>query len=217
MNSLIKENELEVAKSSLKAQQEERRRIAKQLHDSIGSNLAGIKLQLANLKETDTTQNNVLEQIDQTYELVRDISHDLIPKRFKQDAFTTLVQDYLKTIEEASPIQISFSAYPEHAVNGLKDVLKVEIYSILQELITNTLKHAKAKTVEVHLNLHDNIFQLIYEDDGIGFDQNITARGIGLENVKERLGQLSGNVNIDSVLNRGTAITIEIPVHDHAA
>lgn len=217
MNSLIKENELEVAKSSLNAQQEERRRIAKQLHDSIGSNLAGIKLQLANLKESDTTQHNVLEQIDQTYELVRDISHDLIPKRFKQDAFTTLVQDYLKTIEEASHIQISFSAYPEHAVNGLKDEFKVEIYSILQELITNTLKHAKAKTVEVHLNLHDSIFQLLYEDDGIGFDQNKTARGIGLENVKERLGQLSGNVNIDSVLNRGTAITIEIPVHDHAA
>ena len=142
MNSLIKENELEVAKSSLKAQQEERRRIAKQLHDSIGSNLAGIKLQLANLKESDTTQHSVLEQIDQTYELVRDISHDLIPKRFKQDAFTTLVQDYLKTIEEASPIQVSFSAYPEHAVNGLKEALKVEIYSILQELITNTLKHA---------------------------------------------------------------------------
>jgi len=67
------------------------------------------------------------------------------------------------------------------------------------------------------LNLHDSIFQLLYEDDGIGFDQNKTARGIGLENVKERLGQLSGNVNIDSVLNRGTAITIEIPVHDHAA
>ena len=217
MNSLIKENELEVAKSSLNAQQEERRRIAKQLHDSIGSNLAGIKLQLANLKESDTTQHNVLEQIDQTYELVRDISHDLIPKRFKQDAFTTLVQDYLKTIEEASPIQISFSAYPEHAVNGLKDELKVEIYSILLELITNTLKHAKAKTDEVLLNLHDSIFQLLYEDDGIGFDQNKTARGIGLENVKERLGQLSGNVNIDSVLNRGTAITIEIPVHDHAA
>lgn len=216
MSSLVQENELEIAKSSLNAQQEERRRIAKQLHDSIGSNLAGIKLQLAQLKETDTAQSDILKQIDQTYELVRDISHDLIPKQFKQDAFTELVQNYLNTIKEASPIQITFLAHPETEINALQDVLKVEIYSMLQELMTNTLKHAEASTVEVHFNLHDKVFQLLFEDDGKGFEPIPTSAGIGLANVKERLRKLKGKVNIDSVLKRGTAITIEIPITDHA-
>ena len=200
----------------MNAQQEERRKIAKQLHDSIGSNLAGIKLQLANFPGNDKNPNHILTQIDETYQQVRDLSHDLIPKKFKQDAFSSLIREYLKTIAEASKIEFEFSVFPKQAVDTLEEALKIEIYTIIQELLTNTLKHACARRVELHLHLDGKLLQLLFEDDGVGFDTMKTTKGIGLTNIKDRLTALKGKLRIDSVLNRGTAITIEIPIEPYA-
>ncbi|WP_422857901.1 tetratricopeptide repeat-containing sensor histidine kinase [Flagellimonas sp. S174] len=217
MGALIKENELMLTKTSLKAQQEERRRISQQLHDSIGSNLAGIKLQLANLQDDSKGSNLILDKIDETYQQVRDISHDLIPKKFAQDAFSTLLREYVENITKSSNVQFEFSVFPEEAVDTLSEVVKIEIYAIVQELVTNTIKHADAKSIELHINLDGNILNVLYEDDGIGFDTSKTAKGIGLSNIEDRLSSLSGNLNIDSIINRGTAITIEIPIQLDAA
>ena len=216
MGALIKENELMLTKTTLNAQQEERRKIAKQLHDSIGSNLAGIKLQLANFPGNDKNPNHILTQIDETYQQVRDLSHDLIPKKFKQDAFSSLIREYLKTIAEASKIEFEFSVFPKQAVDTLEEALKIEIYTMIQELLTNTLKHACARRVELHLHLDGQLLQLLFEDDGVGFDTMKTTKGIGLTNIKDRLTALQGKLRIDSVLNRGTAITIEIPIEPYA-
>ncbi|MEM9361580.1 MAG: ATP-binding protein [Bacteroidota bacterium] len=217
MGALIKENELMLTKTSLDAQQEERRRIAQQLHDSIGSNLAGIKLQLANLQGNTKDSNLILNQIDETYRQVRDISHDLIPKKFTQDAFSSLLSEYLENIGKSSGVEFEFSVFPEQAVDTLKEAIKIEIYAIVQELITNTLKHANAKSIELHINLDNAILSVLYEDDGVGFDTQKTSKGIGLSNIEDRLTSLNGHLNIDSILNRGTAVTIEIPIESHAA
>ncbi|MEO0902765.1 MAG: histidine kinase, partial [Bacteroidota bacterium] len=170
MGALIKENELMLTKTSLDAQQEERRRIAQQLHDSIGSNLAGIKLQLANLPSSTKDSNLILNQIDKTYQQVRDISHDLIPKKFEQDAFSSLLSQYLENIGKSSGVKYEFSVFPKQAVDTLSEAVKIEIYTIIQELITNTLKHANAKSIELHINLDNKILSVLYEDDGIGFN-----------------------------------------------
>ncbi len=217
MGTLIKENELMLTKASLDAQQEERRRIAQQLHDSIGSNLAGIKLQLGNLQSNTKNTDLILEQIDETYQQVRDISHDLIPKKFAQGAFSSLISEYVKNIAESSAIEFEFSVFPERAVDTLSEGIKIEIYAIVQELITNTIKHASAKSIELHINLNNDVLNVLYEDDGVGFDTLKTTKGIGLVNIEDRLTSLNGHLNIDSILNRGTAITIEIPIESHAA
>ena len=217
MGALIKENELMLTKTSLDAQQEERRRIAQQLHDSIGSNLAGIKLQLANLPSSTKDSNLILNQIDETYQQVRDLSHDLIPKKFEQDAFSSLLSQYLENLGKSSGVKYEFSVFPEQAVDTLSESIKIEIYTIIQELITNTIKHANAKSIELHINLDNNILSVLYEDDGIGFDTLKTTKGIGISNIEDRLTSLNGHLNIDSILNRGTAVTIEIPIESHAA
>ena len=80
-------------------------------------------------------------------------------------------------------------------------------------MLTNTLKHAKAKNVEIHVNIHNKTLQMLFEDNGVGFDKEKMRTGIGLQNIKSRLEALQGNINIDSTINRGTAVTIEIPIN----
>lgn len=212
IKTLMNKQELALAKAGLNAQHLERSRIAKQLHDSIGGNLAGIKLQLSNPNLDRHTQKEVANQINETYELVREISHDLTPKKFIQDDFSILLKDYLERIDQNATVEISFSAHPKERINLISEKIKVELYQITQELITNTLKHAEAKHVDLHLNVLDNTLQLLFEDDGKGFNVKSLPQGIGLKNVKQRLQHLHGTITIDSALQRGTAITIEIPV-----
>jgi len=211
ITALLSSQELELTRTSLEAQQDERHRIAKQLHDGIGGNLAGIKLQLANIK-TSVLQKEVMHQVNETYELVRDISHDLVPKKFNQNAFTFLIENYIEQLQKNSELEITFSAYPKDKINDLPEKLKVEFYQITQELFTNTLKHANASNIEVHINIHNTTLQLIFEDDGKGFKVENFRKGIGLQNIESRLQPLNANLIIDSTSNRGTVVTIEVPL-----
>ncbi len=214
ITSLLHTQELELARTSLEAQREERHRIAKQLHDSIGGNLAGIKLQLANVKESSKNQKTIIKQVNETYELVRDISHDLVPKKFHQNAFTFLIENYIAQLRDSSELKVNFYAHPKAKVNEIPSKLKVELYQILQELFTNTIKHANAKNVEVHLNILDSELQLLYEDDGRGFAIEKIGKGIGLQNIESRLQQLNSSLMLDSAPKRGTVVTIEIPLKE---
>ena len=210
---LLNEQELKLARTSLQAQQEERSRIAQQLHDSIGGNLAGIKLQMANIEDKNELQKGIMNQINETYELVREISHDLTPRKFNENAFTLLIGEYVEKIKNNSQLEITFQAHPKERINNLGEPLKVSIYQIVQELFTNTIKHAKAKQVELHLTLHKNMFQLLFEDDGSGFNMNNTKNGIGLYNIENKIQQWNGTLHLDSAVGRGTVVTIEIPIN----
>jgi len=209
---LLNEQELNLAKTALEAQQEERTRIAQQLHDSIGGNLAGIKLQLGNLENKNPLQKEIMGQVNETYELVRDISHDLIPKKFNQHAFSILISEYVQKIENSSAMEVTFLAHPKNLINNLRESLKVELYQIIQELFTNTIKHAKAKTVELHITIFENMVQVLFEDDGVGFETSRAKKGIGLNNIENRLQLLNAHMIMDSAIGRGTVVTIEIPL-----
>ncbi|QCX38722.1 histidine kinase [Aureibaculum algae] len=211
VSALIREQELKLVKASVEAQDEERTRIARELHDSIGGNLAAIKMQMNNLNDN-ADSSAIISQIDETYQQVREISHNLIPSKFSQNAFTTLISEYINKLDKSSDQDIVFMPYPEEKINVLDESIQVEVFNIIQELVTNTLKYAKAKNVEIHLNVHNNSLQLLFEDNGIGFDQSKTPTGIGLQNIKSRLDKLNAALNIDSSINHGTAVTIEIPL-----
>ena len=212
VTTLKQEQELNLIKASIEGQDEERKRIAQELHDSIGGNLAGIKLQFASMEGDPEKLNNITGQIDETYQLVRDISHTLVPKKFKQNAFTELIREYTKSISSSGELQVSFHPHPENEINDIDEKHQMEVYKIIQELMTNTLKHAKATSVEIHLSFIDNDLSLLFEDNGTGFDTANNTDGIGFQNIKNRINELSGALHIDSALERGTVISIEIPL-----
>ncbi len=212
VTALKQEQELNLIKAAVEGQDEERKRIAQELHDSIGGNLAGIKLQLASIDTGSEKLKTITHQLDETYQLVRNISHTLIPKKFKRHAFTELIQEYIKTISSTGELAIGLYPHPEELVNTIDEKIQVELFKIIQELMTNTLKHASADQVDIHLGIIDNGLSLLFEDNGKGFETSKTTHGIGFENINSRVAELKGTLHIDSSKNRGTVIAIEIPV-----
>ncbi|WP_378172149.1 histidine kinase [Aquimarina sp. SS2-1] len=210
--TLISDQELKMIKASVKGQDKERKRIAQELHDSIGGNLAAIKLQFSNLSENYTELDTMYQQIDETYQQVRTLSHNLIPKKFSQNKFVALLKEYMQNIGDASNLTINIQAYPENEVNIINPKFHNEIFAILQELITNTIKHAKASIVDIQIDITQHTIHLIFEDNGKGFDTSKNVTGIGLSNIKNRLQNLQGTFVIDSNLKRkGTIFIMEIP------
>ncbi|MHA7060217.1 tetratricopeptide repeat-containing sensor histidine kinase [Aquimarina sp. M1] len=211
ISSLLKDQELKVIKASVEGQDKERKRIAQELHDSIGGNLAAIKLQLNNSeKKNESALKGINDQIDDTYELVRSISHDLIPKKFSKNNFCDVLEEYFNNIGGASKLNTTFNAFPRKTIDALDETLQVETFKIIQELVTNSIKHAKASAIELQFNFVDNELNILFEDDGVGFNLDKNVEGIGFRNIRSRLNKISGTIDIDSRIKRGTIINIEI-------
>lgn len=212
LDSILKDRELELIRAAIDGQYKERKRIAQELHDSIGGNLAAIRLQLNNIGNLKNNQLNFIKkQLDETYEQVRNLSHDLIPKKFSKNKFSDVIEEYLNNIRDASSLNTSSSIYPRKKIDQLNEIVLLELFRIIQELVTNTLKHAKASEAELHLNLLPGKLNMLFEDNGVGFDHENKTDGIGLDNIQCRLKKLNGVMVIDSKHKRGTVINIEIP------
>lgn len=212
--SLVKDQELKLIKAAIKGQDKARTKIAKELHDSIGGNLAAIKLQLNGVVTNPDAVQNIQKQLDETYQQVRDLSHNLIPEKFSQNNFCSLLEEYQKNLAGINNLKTTFAAYPRSKIDLIADNMQMEIYKIIQELVTNTLKHAKATSIELQLNCVEDNLNILFEDNGIGFDSQKKESGIGFKNIISRLNTISGSMEIDSMLSRGTIINIEIPLNN---
>ncbi|KAF2083079.1 tetratricopeptide repeat-containing sensor histidine kinase [Flavobacterium sharifuzzamanii] len=213
LNSILKEQELELIRAEISGQDKERQRISQELHDSIGGNLAAIKLQVNHLNSSNFSNiQKISQQLDETYQQVRNLSHTLLLKKFNQNNFLEVLESYLKNIGDVSGIKISCIPYPKKGINVLDENIQIEIFKIIQELLTNTIKHAKASEIEIQLNYIENILNLLFEDNGVGFEIENISRGIGFINMENRINKLNGTFVIDSKLKRGTIFNIEIPL-----
>ncbi|GEP90661.1 two-component sensor histidine kinase [Chitinophaga terrae (ex Kim and Jung 2007)] len=210
--ALLKDKELELLKASVSGQEKERKRIAGELHDSIGGNLAAIKLQLSDPTRVNRMES-LIRQLDDTYRQVRDLSHDLVPQKFSNTGFADLITGYIRQFDMPGNAVITFHAFPAEEIDRIGTSLKVELYKIIQELITNAQKHSQASKVEIQLTQLDGVLKLLFEDDGRGFSLETVKYGIGFQNIRERVKLFDGVFSIDSFPSRGTVIDIEIPLN----
>ena len=212
--TLKKEQELLKIKALIEGQNKERNRIAKELHDGVGGQLASVNLSLShinsNLKSPEIQRLNTT--LSNTFSELRTLSHRLSSNYLKGKSFEILMCDLKNLYENSGSFDIEISVYPEDCLKEIHSILKHNLYRILQELITNSLKHAAAKRVQMSFNLHTNLLIVMFEDDGKGFDVKSTKNGIGLKNIKERIALINSTMTIDSTLNKGTHICIEIPL-----
>ncbi len=211
IDGLMKEQELKLIKASIIAQDKERKRVAQELHDTIGNNLSAIKLQFNTLSAPTAMANQIGKKIDETCNQIRELSHDLLPDKIRQNDFSEILTEYLKSIENATQISVNLSFYKVQLINKLKKAIQNHIFAIIQELTSNTIKHSGANRISIQVDLLPNGLFLFFEDNGKGFDTHaIKNHGIGLKNIKTRIEELSGNLTIDSRINHGTLVKIEI-------
>ncbi|GAA4276732.1 tetratricopeptide repeat-containing sensor histidine kinase [Aquimarina mytili] len=209
---LLEEQKLETIKAQLNGQNKERERISKDLHDSVSGDLAAIKLQLSQVAGQANEIQILANRLDQVYHEVRAISHDLLPKEINVNTFTDLIHQLISfKTTESTKIHTEF--FPENNLNTLSERYQVEIYRIFQELLTNINKHANAKEVFINIIHHEEYINIMMEDNGQGYDTtNANNKGIGLRNIKSRLKELHGQLEITSSPGQGTIVNINIPV-----
>lgn len=212
--ALLRDQEFSAIQANIEGQEKERKRVAQDLHDGIGGNLASIKLQLANIVKDTGNKNlsKVMKNIDDTYNEVRAISHNLVPAKIKDHAYIGIIENFINEIMKSKLIDVNLTFFPENELNILPNEIKIEIYRVIQELMSNIIKYAKAKNVDIQLIKRDGLVNLMVEDNGIGLDTSKLTHGIGLNNIRSRIKALNGDVNIESAIGRWTLVNIEIPV-----
>ncbi|MEL7148589.1 MAG: tetratricopeptide repeat protein, partial [Bacteroidota bacterium] len=176
VDQLLTEMELGNIKSKLEGQELERKRVAQELHDGIGGSLAGIKLNLINIEKSrqqiEEDLSTVIDRVDVVCEEVRAVAHDLIPPSFADNSLSDLIAQFISRYARIGKTKFYYELYPKREIDLLEIHLQVELYRIIQELIVNIRKHAKATEVNLSLILHDQYINLLVEDDGVGFDKD---------------------------------------------
>ncbi len=202
----------------IEAQEDERKRISKDLHDGIGQQLSGLKMAFQRLEgkllEEIPHREQELKQlvniISDSADEVRNISHQMMPRALTEYGLIPATEDMLS--KSLAPTGINYE-FEHYAIEGrLDERLEVSLYRIIQELINNIIKHSSAKQVNLQLFKNAGKIILIIEDNGKGFDQKSTTEGHGLLNIKSRLNSLHGEVNYSPSPGSGTVATIRIPI-----
>jgi signal transduction histidine kinase len=218
--TLLKEQEMVIIDAMIEGQEKERKRIAEDLHDNIGSVLATLKLHFENLKlnreKKEFDQEKLYEKtenlIDETYKKVRNIAHAKNAGVIANVGLLHAIELMASKISDADKIQIEVVHFGLD--KRLEKSLEITIFRIVQELITNIMKHAEASTATINISLYDNVLNLIIEDNGKGFDPKKikSTQGMGLDSIEKRIENLGGTFDIDATINQGTTIIINIPI-----
>jgi hypothetical protein len=216
LTNQLKEQELKAINALIEGQEKERLAIANDLHDDLGSLMATIKLHFGTFKDNETsstlfTKTNSL--LDEAYQKIRNIAHTKNSGVLAKQGLYEAVVKLSNSISQSEKIKIN--VLENNLNHRLENSLELTIFRIMQELITNVIKHAEATEVDIHLNEHDNILNIMVEDNGIGFNtaqqtKNIT--GIGLISIERRIEKLGGKLIIESQLGKGTSVIIDIPL-----
>lgn len=216
LNEAIISEQQKGLRAVIEATENERQRIAKDLHDGIGQTLSGIKLSLGqfidHISDTKKEQfDKVQHVIDEACTEVRSISHQMMPKSLEEGGLVPAIEGMLEKSLGFSKVKYSF----DHTLveeNRYPRSIEIGLYRIAQELINNIIKHAEATKVDVQLYQTKSHLVLFVEDDGKGFTFEQNKDGIGLTNIRSRASTFNGEVNYENAPNKGTAATIRIPL-----
>ncbi len=194
----------DLLKYSYEAQEAERKRIASDLHDGIGSLLSATRIYVHQLNpklspsDYQEIKSETTNLIDNAIDQVRLISHNLFPPNLDHLGLLQATSDFCQRIQKINEIDIHFDS------NVVLDITKQEelaIYRIIQELVNNTLKHAQANTIKLGFNHSTSGFKLTYQDDGKGFNvksNQLAAKGLGIKSIESRANSIKATFHIHS-------------------
>lgn len=215
----INRQQTELFNAIAAAQEQERKRIAQDLHDSLGSILSAARLKFTESRDSkpqlqeDEKFLTGINLLDEASTELRNISHNIMPATLSKLGLVPALRNLTEKISSRRGLQINFIAHDFET--RLQEQIEISIYRIILELINNIVKHAFADKASVQLIRYPDYINIIVEDSGKGFESGIVGEersGIGLGSVAARVDYLKGKMEIDSTPGKGTTVIIEIPV-----
>jgi two-component system, NarL family, sensor kinase len=222
INEIIKEQELKSISSIMEGQESERKRIAEDLHDRLGSMLATIKLHFNAIEsKMEHIELKSLEQynranklLDEVCDEVRKIAHNMESGVLVNFGLAHAITDLKEALEHTSDLRIQVNTFGMNRRLGMD--IEINLYRIIQELLSNVIRHSGAKEVNIDLNCGAEQLTVMVSDNGRGYDPQVQKdkQGMGLRNIQSRVSKLTGKYFVDSGMGNGTTVIIEIPLPD---
>ncbi|WP_308131399.1 ATP-binding protein [uncultured Flavobacterium sp.] len=211
LNNLKREKEIEIMQTMINVEEAERKRVARDLHDSIGSKLSALKIIFANTQnKNDYNDSRINTILETSIAELRQISYNLVPESLLKLGLEKALGDLCFTLR-SDTVSIEFHSY--EIDNSMPLTTQTNIFRIVQELLNNALKHSKATQILVSCSQNGNRFYISIEDNGVGF--NISEieenQGLGIKNIKSRIELLHGSLDCESS-SGGTSYNIELDV-----
>lgn len=216
IRQLEKDKKLISAQFLLEGQEEERKRIAKELHDGIGVLLSTAKMQFSSIDgitpDSRPKINNATKLLELAATEVRKITHNMMPGLLTRYGFFEAVDDLIEQINESGTIKAEMTV--EGTQERFSEREEFMLYRIVQEMINNTLKHAEAKQIDLRINVSENKLQLEYQDNGKGFnvEEKMNDKSLGLKSIKSRSNYLGGDLKLDTSPGKGTKYSLHISI-----
>src|SRR4030088_2870061 len=198
------------------AQEQERQTLSRELHDQVGQALTAIKIDVARAEQgLNPAQTDLIERLrrarqgaEQTLEIIRRLSMLLRPSMLDDLGLSAALGWYAKQFSASTSIRVSLNE--DGSADQLLNAHRTSLYRIVQEALTNCARHSEAQSVLIKLGIEDHRYIVHIEDDGKGFVPAHEARGIGLIGIEERVAEMGGTLDLNSVLGAGTKILISI-------
>ncbi|MCT4699743.1 tetratricopeptide repeat-containing sensor histidine kinase [Tenacibaculum haliotis] len=216
LEKLKSDTHTKILNATIDAKESERKQIAEILHDNVSALLSSANMHLSATKKQ--FSNNAPQEIEKTQAIileasqkVRDLSHNLISSILLKFGLEYALKDVVKKYSNS---QLKFEISAQN-INRYNQEFEIKIFNIIQELANNILKHSKASLAQIIIKQEKNKLTILVNDNGIGFNTSATAiknTGIGLNQIEARLEMMNGKLSINSATNKGTKISITIPI-----
>lgn len=217
--SYRQQKQLVAAQAVLQGQVEERTRLAKDLHDGLGSILSSAKYSFNHMKqnliispENAAAFEKSMDMLDKSIAELRRVAHNMMPETLMKFGLDTALKDFCSSVDQSGAVKLTYQSFGLEN-STIPDVTSAAVYRIIQELVNNILKHADATSALVQLIRKDDTLSITVEDDGKGFDRKVleTGGGIGYTSLQNRVTYLKGSIDLQTSPGKGTAVHIVLP------
>lgn len=210
------QNETRVIRAIIDTQEEERHRLAQDLHDSLGQELIGVKFVISSVSENcrNSSEKRLLKQsddaLDQIISDMRTICFNLLPKALEDSGLLTAVKELCLQTERTK--KITFKIKADASFPELPKPVAIDLYRVIQEFVTNAIRHGQSSNINMCFKNQNDQISICLEDNGSGFPSARVAKGMGLQNIESRIKSHKGELILDSSHGKGTRFQIMLPV-----
>ncbi|HVU57700.1 MAG TPA: PAS domain-containing sensor histidine kinase [Puia sp.] len=209
----------EIIKAIMEAQEKERKEISSELHDNVNQILTTCKLFLEIARNNPADARFIdgcYQNIQMVIEEIRNISHNLTPYTLKDLGLAAAVHDIVQKINQSGKLSIRLLSFQNLKEDIISPDIKLAIFRIIQEKINNVLKHSQATELNISLTVYDERISVVLTDNGRGFDEKIVKKGMGLNNIQNRVEYYKGSFHLKTAPGEGCELRIELPCNQES-